>query len=64
MTQKQIDRKVRQRNALSEFMKNHSKDYSLQINFGAVGSPDHCVVSVSHDSVEAFHQLVIQYLGQ
>ena len=64
MTPNQIEKRVRQRNALTDFLAKHGGEYYLQINFCAPCSPDHVCVGIPHEDVEAFHQLVIQSLGK
>lgn len=62
-TKKQtLEARVKQYNAMVEFMEKHNDDYYLQVNLAAPGSADHVCLPIPHKDAAALFEMVHSFL--
>ncbi len=60
--QKTLEARIRQRNELGRFLREHKGEYYVQINFGVPGSADHICVPIPYDKAHVVTNEVQTFL--
>lgn len=57
-----LERRIAQRNALHSFLKGHSEDFYIQVNFCAPRSAEHVCVGLAREDADEIRRIVEEFL--
>ncbi len=57
-----LEARVKQYNALVDFLEKHENDYYIQVNLAAPKSSDHICLPLPHEDAEVFKEYIHSFL--